>query len=346
MLAVLGCTTGLLFGAALSKALTGFFGSGVFLDLSPDWRVALFTAGLAVGSCLLFGLAPGLRAAGMERGLAQAAGGRGISNTREGLGARRGLAVAQIALSLVLVTAALLFLVGLHMLITEDPGFRADGVVVAMADISGANMPPAERAAYFLRLIDRIQSSRSVAAAASAAVVPIGGGTWNNPVSIDGASGQPVDGEAYMNEVTSGYFRAMGTPLIAGRNFEPSDDTRSMKVAIVNRTFVKKYLGGVNPIGRRFRRADALPGGEYEIVGVAADAKYANLRGEIHPGVYLDGAQNAEWDTEAAFLLRGNGPIAATVDAVNKPRRIWSRDLFWISICCKRRLTTRCNKNG
>jgi predicted permease len=255
----------------------------------------------------------------MDGGLAQAVCGRGIVGARPGMSSRRGLVAAQMALSLVLVTTALLFAGGLRKLMTQDPGFRADGVVVVMADISGAKMAAAQRAPYFLRLLERLQSSSGVAAAGSVAVRPISGSTWNAPLSVDGADGgHPVKGDAYMNEVTPGYFRAMGTPLIAGRNFDAGDDMRSPKVAIVNRTFVQRYMNGANPLGRRVRRTGGLADGEFEIVGVAADAKYASLREEIHPSVYFAGAQNPEWDTEAAFVLRSSGSIDTAVDAVKR----------------------------
>ena len=331
LVSVLGCGAGLFAGGLLSRALTHFLGDDVFLDLTIDWRVALFTAGIAVGACLLFGLAPGLRSTRMARSLAQAAGGRISGGTREGIATRRLLAVIQMSLSLVLVAGALLSIGLLRSLVTRDPGFRVDGVAIVMADVSGAHMQRAQHAQYYLEMLRRMEASKRVAAAAAVGVVPIGGGTWNSPVAIEDGAGRTVETETYLNSVTGGFFGAMRVPLLAGRNFAATDDMHARKVAIVDQTFVKTFLHGESPLGKVFRRTGSFASGEFEIVGVCANSKYANLREAIHPTAYINAAQDPEWDTEAAFVVRANGPIGNAAEAARQAaRELEPRPLLYI----------------
>jgi hypothetical protein len=339
MVSIFGCGAGLLAGGLLSRTLTRFLGDEVFLDLTIDWRVASFSAGIAAGACLLFGLAPGLRSARMARGLAQAAGGRISGATREGITARRLLAVTQMSLSLVLVAAALLSIGLLRSLLTRDRGFRADGVAIVMADVSGSRMPRALHAQYYLEMLRRMEASKGVAAAAAVGVVPIGGGTWNSPVAIEDSLGKTVETETYLNRVTGGYFPALRIPLLAGRNFAATDDTRAPKVAIVDQAFVKTFLHGENPLGKVFRRTGSFASGEFEIVGVCANSKYANLGEAVHPTAYIDDAQDPDWDTEAAFLVRANGPIGNAAEAARQRRGSSSRGPCSISARCRRTST-------
>jgi predicted permease len=316
MLAAIGAAAGLLLGGVVSAALASSLGQDIFLDLSFDWRVALFTGAVAVAACLLFGLAPALRVFRLNRSLAQSAGGRGIAGACEGIATRRGLAVVQMALSLALVTGALLFIGNLRNLLFQNPGFHAEGVTIAMVDISGSSMPKEARAPYYLQLLDRIQSSSAVSAASEVALTPIGGGTWNMPLEVELAGVHYAAAETYINEITPGYFAAMQTQLLTGRNFNTGDSFSSPRVAIVNHAFVRQYLKGANPLGGRLvKEGDPRTAG-YEIVGVAADAKYANMREEFHPGVYFDISQDRNADTEAAFLVRASGSMPAAADAV------------------------------
>ncbi len=317
MLAVIGAAAGLLLGRVVSGALAASLGEGIFLDLSLDWNIALFTGGVAVVACVLFGLAPALRVFRLDRSLAQSAGGRGIAGAREGIAARRGLAIVQMALSFALLTGALLFIGSLRNLLFQNPGFKAEGVTIAMVDISGSSMPKEMRARYYLQLLDRIEASRGVSAASEVAVTPIGGGSWNTPLNVELAGGARLTAaETYMNEITPGYFAAMSTPLTAGRNFDANDTFSSPKVAIVNQAFVRKYLKGASPLGGRLIKEDEPRSAGYEIVGVAADAKYVTLREEFHPAAYLAAAQDSNADTEAAFVVRANGATGVAADAI------------------------------
>src|SRR5262249_54563897 len=138
LISAIGAAAGFFLARWLSGFLAGFLSTGtsrLFLDLSTDWRVLGFTAALAVATCLVFGLAPAMRATAAEPGIAMKAGSRGTTDSRERFGLRRGLVVMQVALSLVLVVGALLFVRSLRNLVTLDAGFRQDGVLVASIDL-------------------------------------------------------------------------------------------------------------------------------------------------------------------------------------------------------------------
>jgi putative ABC transport system permease protein len=206
----------------------------------------------------------------------------------------------------------------LRALTSQNPGFNADGVSIGMIDISGASIPKKARAAYYLRFLNRLESSGAIAAASEVVIVPIWGGSWSAPLSIEPANGaRMAGGEAYINSVTSGYFRTMGTPLLSGRNFDGRDTLSSPKVAIVNQAFARKYLNGLPPLGSRLLRGDSGDhNGAYEIVGIAANSKYGSLRDNFSPTVYYDAAQSNDADTEAAFVVRGKSGLDASVDAI------------------------------
>ena len=318
LLAAIGSAAGLVLGRAVSAVLANSLGAYVFLDLRFDGQVTLFTIAIAASASMLFGFAPALRVLRLGRNLAQSAGGRGVIGARHDVTGRRALAVAQIAISLALVTGAVLFIGNLRALTSTNPGFNGDGVSIAMLDISGASIPKEARAGYYLRFLDRLQSSGAIAAAAEVVVVPISGGTWSAPFSIQAANGGNLaGGEAYINSVTPGYFRAMGTPLLSGRNFDSRDTVSSPKVAIVNQAFARKYLVGLAPLGSHLLRGDSGDHtGAYEIVGVAADSKYGSLRDNFSPTVYYDAAQSNDADTEAAFVVRGKTGLDAPIDAI------------------------------
>ena len=162
LLAGVGAGLGAALALALSRFLIAFLSTRdnpVFLDLVPDWRVLGFAAGLAVLTCLLFGLAPAIRATRMEPGAVMKAGGRGMTASRERFSLRRALVVAQVALSLVLVAGALLFSRSLSNLLTVDTGFREEGILIAGVNFQRLNLPPDRYQAFKDEFLDRIRAT-------------------------------------------------------------------------------------------------------------------------------------------------------------------------------------------
>jgi putative ABC transport system permease protein len=245
------------------------------------------------------------------------ASGRGLSDSRERFGIRRGLVVLQVALSLVLVVGALLFARSLRNLTHLDPGFRQDGVVVANADYRKAEITPMQRAVTNRAILERLRALPGVDAAAQAFTTPIGGNFWNNRVIIGGVD-QP--GNVNFNELGPGYFRAMGTPLIGGRDFDEHDTPESPKVAIVSEAFARKYFPGRSALGQSFQIAGPIgePRPFLQIVGIARDTKYADLREAFEPLAYVAAGQDEDPTVFPRFVLHARASLPSVIAAATR----------------------------
>jgi predicted permease len=321
LLAVVGAVGGLVIARWLSGFLVGFLGTEnnrVFLDLTTDWRVFAFTGALGVATCLIFGLTPAIRATSTEPGAAMKAGSRGSTDSRERFGLRRGLVVVQVALSLVLVVGALLFVRSLRNLMVLDAGFRQDGILVVNLDLQGSGTPMAARRAFYDTLVGRVRAASGVDDAAEAFIVPVSGSGWNQNIVVDGKTFGDRGHVVNFNAVGPGYFRTMGTPVLAGRDFNPSDNLNSEKAAIVSEQFAAKFFGGGSPVGRTFQIEQGV-GVErplYHIVGLVKDAKYTNLREEFTPIAFLAAGQEKELDPSVQIVVRLSAPLSTLTTGV------------------------------
>ena len=298
----------------------------VVLELGFDWRLLAFTAAIAVGTALLFGTAPALRAAGAEPIEALKDQGRGSAGDGRGRLAG-GLVVAQVALSLVLVIGAGLFVGTFARLSHVDLGFEERGVLVANVGAERSRIPAGRRVALFERVKERVEALPGVEHAALSAVTPISGTTWNERIEVAGGIELPESERvAYMNVVSPGWFATMETPLLAGRDLGPGDRAGAPRVVAVNQAFVKKFLGDADPLGHTIRR-DFRPGAEprvMEIVGVVEDAVYNSVRDEVPPTMYVAMAQE-EMGPYFALSVRARtgspallaGPITGALAAVD-----------------------------
>ena len=317
LIAAIGAAAGLILARWLSDLLVRLLSpdnSPLFVDLAFDWRVFAFTAVVAALACLLFGLAPAVRATAGSPASAMKLGGRGASEGGERFWLRRALVVAQVALSLVLIVGALLFVRTFRNLATVDGGFRADNVLVVTMDFRRAEVPEASRRALYSDIVERLRAVPGVVDAAEAFIVPISGSGWNQQVAIGGAD-QP--GIVNLNSVGPRYFSVLRTPLVAGRDFTPRDTAESPRVAIVNETFARKYFAGRNPVGQRVQivAPPGAPRPPYEIVGLAKDTKYGDLREEMTPIIHLAAAQENP-DPALQVLLRLGVPASGVSPAV------------------------------
>ena len=224
------------------------------VGLGLDWRVLGFTAALAMLTCLLFGLAPALAGhppcAFAPRSAPEAAAPR---RGRERFSLRRMLVATQVALSLVLLVGALLFVRSLRNVLATEAGFNAEGVLTVSIDFSRAQFPKERRPALYRELHDRLAAQPGVVSAAQVLFTPVSGSGWNNEIGPDGAAAAASGKTLLFNRVEPGYFRTMGTRLLAGRDFDERDTLTAPKVAIVNEMFARKFFGGKNPVGRTFR---------------------------------------------------------------------------------------------
>ena len=275
---------------------------------------------MGITACLLFGLTPALRATSADPGGTLKTAGRGTTDSRERFSVRRGLVIVQVALSVVLVVGAVLFGRSLRNLMTLDPGFRQENLLVASMNVRRAGVPPEQRLQLYQRIVERLATLPGVASASQMAILPVDGSTWNNRIIIGGAVQQAI---VFFNSVGRDYFRTMGTPLLSGRDFSRDDTPASPRVAVVNETYVKTFFGGQSPIGKSFQveTGPGQPPQVYEIVGVVQDSKYSDLRSEIPAQAFLAASQDPEPDASLLTVVRTVVPPARVSGAITAAMR-------------------------
>jgi putative ABC transport system permease protein len=317
LLAGIGALSGLIVAFNVSHMLINFLNTAdrpIFVELTMDWHMFSFTALLALLTCLLFGLAPALRATRTSASAAMNASSRSTTAGRERNGLRRGLVVTQVALSLILLVSATLFVRSLNHLMTLDAGFRRDGILVANLDLSQVQMPPGQRVEYNRRLLDKLHAIAGIESVAQTNIVPISGSGWNRNIEID----QKNKGISNFIRVSPAYLKTIGTPLLAGRDFDQRDTAGSPVVAIVNQQFARKILGTENPVGKTFRLVTNV--GEktptYEVIGLAKDTKYEDLRSDFEPLAYVADVQDDQPDQFPSYLIRSDLPLETVVAGV------------------------------
>jgi putative ABC transport system permease protein len=258
LLAAAGSICGLFLAFAISRMLVAFISTQqnqIFLDLGMDWRVLAFTTALAVLTTVSFGLAPAMRATRAEPATLLQSGSRGTTGGRERFSLRRILIVSQVGLSVVLLTGALLFVRSLRNLTTLNVGFQQTGILITSVDFGRLQIPEERYTEYKRDLVKRVQAIPGVESASHALLVPFGGSSWNDNVLNEGSDQDA--GVAWENFLGPGYFKTVGTALLAGRDFDDRDTATSVKVAIVNQAFARKILKGADPLGKRFRIHEA-----------------------------------------------------------------------------------------
>ncbi|HEV8144733.1 MAG TPA: ABC transporter permease, partial [Bryobacteraceae bacterium] len=331
VLALAGAALGVAFAQWGSRLLVTFIStsdSPVYLDLTPDLRVLAFTIGVALLTGLLFGLAPAWRGTRVQPQIAMKENARGLVEGRSRFSAGKLLVMAQVALSLVLLTAAGLLLGSFRKLATMSTGFETENVLIANVDLTNAKYPKERVLPAFLEMLERLRALPGVRSASASALTPMSGSSWNEELKIDGFTPKsPDDGVAWFNRVTPEYFATLRTPLLAGRDFSSRDLEGAPRVAIVNQTMAKHFFGAANPVGRIFRTEDVKAGPPTEIVGMVADTKYNSMRKDFEPVVYVPVSQAdplSAQNIHMSFTIRGAaatdlaGGAREAITAVNR----------------------------
>jgi predicted permease len=318
LLALFGTALGALLAQVVSRALLAFLttqGNSLFIGLQPDLRVLGFMAGIAILTCLLFGLAPAIRATSIAPSSAMRSGGRGLSAGRERFSLRRALVVAQVSLSLVLLVGALLFVRSLQKLLDIQPGFRPEGIVEVSLDLRPAHYSKERLPEVYREILDAVRTRTGAVSAAQVGWTPVSGSGWNERVWADGSSAAHQD--CMFNRAGPGYFKTMQTAFVAGRDFDERDDRGSPKVAIVNEIFAKLIFGGENPVGRSFRLQGPAgkPDPVYQVVGLVRNTKYYELREDFKPIGFFPAAQDDDPGAGVTYVLRTSAPVAGVLRA-------------------------------
>jgi predicted permease len=290
----------------LLMALRPFGAASVVLDLPLDARVLGFTILVTVTTALLSGLAPALRATRLDLA-AQFQGGARTLGAGSHSRLARSLVVVQIGLSLVLLVSTGLFVRTLGNLQSVDPGFNDHGLVLFRIDAASAGYSRERFTALQSRLLEAFEALPGVRAATFSSVALLSGVRQNKRVSVPGHA--PPPGTSMIvntNGLAPNFFEALELPLTLGRGFTPRDDEAAPRVAVVNQAFVRIYHGGENPVGHRIGIGPGAAD-QVEIVGVAMDAKYTELRSAAPPTIYLPALQRVDGEADFALRLTGFG---------------------------------------
>jgi predicted permease len=316
VLATAGGVVGVVLSIWVGDLLLSVMPSASFtrsLSTEPDLRVGAFTALLALTTAVVFGLIPALQASKPElnRTLREEAG--NLSSGTKHARFRKGLVVAQVALSMLLVAGAGLFARSLYNLQTLDTGFTVDGLITFRIDpsLNGYDQNRIKR--FYEQLLQDIRQIPGVQSATIAQVPALTGSASSRTVQVQGYEPKPDENlNPWTNEVAPDYFRTMGMPLITGREFTERDAAGAPLVAIVNESFAKYFYGDSNPIGRRFGFRSQNDPAAIEIVGVVEDSLYADMRqgtteeNQTPRFAYIPYQQSVELN-EMTFYVRGAG---------------------------------------
>jgi predicted permease len=307
LLSLLGGLSGLLLASWGSDVLLVLVSSGtfpIFLDLHLDTRILAFTSAVSLLTGILFGLAPALRSTRVDLTPALKDSARSLSGSRVHHGLGKMLIVTQVALSLLLLIGAGLFLRSLRNLKSLDAGFNRENVLVLNIDGGVLGYKEAQLKNLYRQLLERINTLPGVHSASFAYQIFRGGGSGICCISIQGAPPLPEeDRRVNANYVGPKFFETMGTPLLAGRDFDLQDNENAQQVAVINEAAARYYFPNESPIGKRF---DWWVNKGIEIVGVVKEAKQFGLREPAPRMFYLP-------------LFQHGGPNFLAVRTVGNP---------------------------
>ncbi|HET7217156.1 MAG TPA: ABC transporter permease, partial [Vicinamibacterales bacterium] len=313
MLALAGGLLGLAIAAATAPVVLGFFVSPDApqpISTSPDWRILMFTGGVAILTGVLFGIAPAFQSSRLNVGptLKDQA-----TNVLGGQGrVRKALVAAQIAISLLLLVGAALFIRTLDNLLAVDIGFQSGRLLSFSIDPSLNGYDPPRLRQFVKTLLERLHQQPGVDAAGLATIRLLEGNQWNSSMTIQGYQPKPDENSAiWCNSISPGYFKAMGIPLLAGRDFNERDERTvaaaegesDFRVAIVNERFARHYFGDTNAVGRRIGfGADPTSRTPIEIVGVVRDSKYTDVRDDVQRQAFFPFLESSRPNAFTVYL--------------------------------------------
>ena len=262
------------------------------LNLTPDARVLIFSVVVTMATGLLFGLAPALKSAHVDPASVLKGSARSISGREARWSLRKGLVAVQVALSLVLLVGAGMFVRTLGNYSRLNPGFDRDHLLSVHLDTHLVNYQASDFPSLYERLTSQLEAIPGVRSASVTTCSIVSGCLDSSAIRIADAD-QHQGGrkaEAQVNNVAPNYFETVGIGLLQGRVFATTDGPASPKVSIVNQTFARQFLSGGDAVGRRFSYSDNSQD-SFAIVGVVADARVNDIREAAPPVMYFPIAQ-------------------------------------------------------
>jgi predicted permease len=318
LLASIGAAFGIGMAWITARLLLGTLSAGgnvlgrhVQFDLTPNWRVLAFTSAVALATGVLFGLAPALQATAIGGANTLQEDAR-IARSRSKL--LSSLVSIQVALSLMLLIGAGLFVRTLQNLQNVDPGFRREGVLLVDLDGQREGYKDDRLLMLYKDALEKVRQIPGVSSASIASHTPLSGSTWSE-AAVPKGQVLPERDNAIFVAAGPGFFSTMQTRRIAGREFS-DQDVGETKVAIVNEAYAARHFPGRNPIGEFLTATVAKPARDLEIVGVVADVAAGALRRPPHPTVYVPFFQQPP--RSAALEIRVASSLAQVSEAVRK----------------------------
>lgn len=320
LLSLTGGLLGLALAAGMNRILISFIPQGttpLALSVMPDWRVLAFNVGVSLFTGILFGLAPALQSTTADLAgtlKAQAANVVGGSGVR----LRKALVAAQVTLSLLLLIGAGLFITTLKNLRDIDPGFRIERLLTFKVDPPRNGYTDERTKQFYREMNSRLRALPGVNGAGTSVVALLDGDEWDSTITVEGYPAKQGESmNPHMNYLSTGFFSAVGIPVILGRDFTPND-TGKPKVAIVNEKFAKRFFGNASAIGHRIGMG-GNPGTKTDItiVGVVRDTKYEGVRDEVPFELYIPQEQ-VEFATSVSAYVRTERPPQQTFAAVRQ----------------------------
>jgi len=293
--------------------------TGGWLAATLDARMLLFTLALSMATGLLFGLAPALEASRAEVASTLREQQASLASSGGAARFRRALVVGQLSLSLLLLVGAGLFARSLFNLLHVDPGFHSERLLTFAVDPSLSGYSKERGFAFYRDLQERIAHMPGVVAVGAANPGPLTHSNRGSNITVEGyAAREDEDMTVSRHAVSPGYFRALGTPIVRGRELTERDLTSPTKVVVVNEAFVRRYFGDRNPLGRHMMYGASnqrLP--DREIIGVVRDFKHNSLRETPTPAVYSAYTDEDHLD-RMEFYVRGSSDIAALAGQIHR----------------------------
>jgi predicted permease len=331
LLACLGGALGIVFALWIKNSLLAVsdWGGRGLAALEPqlDWRVLAFTLALALATGLVFGLAPAWRATRVDLTPALKDSGRSSSAASRSL-LSRGLVVLQVALSVLLLVGAGLFVRTLVNLHRVEVGFNTRNLLLFGVRPELIGYKDERRAQLYQRLAEQLETVPGVQKVTFSRVPLLGRVQTTRSVYLrdaltaapDAEGRSKANGQSNVHYVRENFLEVMEIPLLAGRPPDARDDARAPKVMVVNQTFAGRYFPGENPVGKRLTFDPRKPD-EIEVIGLAKDAKYKRQRDEVPPTAYLSWRQGLSEMNEATLELRTAGEPTAVITAVRQAVR-------------------------
>ena len=318
LLAIAGAAGGFLIAIEATRALIALLSTTddpIVLDLRPDWRVLLFTAAAALGTGLLFGLAPALRATRAGVGAALKERTHQIQSSGRRFGFTRLLLGAQVALSIVLLAAAGMLAGSLVRLLTETPGFDPHNVAVISVDSSKLPQKGPALDDLFGTLVRHAAMLPGAESAAVLSMPLLTGGGWSQGVAIPGRSDlTDNDNVPMLNAVSGQFFRTFRIPILSGRAIEDSDDGHMDKVAVISQSAAHRWFPNGDAVGSTMLLGDG-PGPPHvplRIVGISGDIKYLSLRDPMPTTAYVSYRQFDQSRWGLYIAVRTKAPLGQT----------------------------------